>query len=521
MPTNTPKKSLPKGNGGDNARDYLKGAIAGGGLWTALDILDNTILDTIADAKGDIIVGTAADTIGRLAVGPNGTFLVADSAQPTGLGWSSSLTLTGPVDMQADATVHDTLYFGAKPNGAADTNLKRNAAGGLTLTAPVNQAALITTAAGAYTGLQVASHQGNVFNNQADIRLTRQAPTGDDQWIWFQGGASAGDMLIGRRANQDDLRISLWNGASLQNRLSIGPYNGMVLTDLTAPSTSSFNIVSQTNANIGFNDSARSGRVGFVSGGTLLLYNDSAGAGLQIGTAGNIAYISTTGQTHQFYIGGTLRWNFDINGTINVTPNGAYPAISVAAGANAIIASQGTNNVQFNSSGNFVHPDRDNIVHLGAVSLRWLDVWAVTGTIQTSSAEAKRDINPLNPDDCAQAVLDTDWVSFTYLPSEFIEPEPPPEIAYDEHDDNETKAEKKAKRDALVDDARKLHAQQLLETRHTRQQNGYVLGSDQHKTHDLFGLGDRQTKNNGSDLGIVAAALQNALHRIAALEAAQ
>jgi len=43
------------------------------------------IAKTIADAKGDLIVGTAADTVDRLAVGNNGETLVADSSTSTGL----------------------------------------------------------------------------------------------------------------------------------------------------------------------------------------------------------------------------------------------------------------------------------------------------------------------------------------------------------------------------------------------------------------------------------------------------
>jgi len=48
------------------------------------------IAKTIADAKGDLIVGTAADTVDRLAVGNNGETLVADSAATTGLRYQPS-----------------------------------------------------------------------------------------------------------------------------------------------------------------------------------------------------------------------------------------------------------------------------------------------------------------------------------------------------------------------------------------------------------------------------------------------
>lgn len=43
--------------------------------------------DVIFDAKGDLPVGTGADTAAKLAVGANDTFLVPDSAQATGLKW--------------------------------------------------------------------------------------------------------------------------------------------------------------------------------------------------------------------------------------------------------------------------------------------------------------------------------------------------------------------------------------------------------------------------------------------------
>ena len=56
---------------------------------------DAAVLKTIVDAKGDLLAGTAADTISRLAVGANGTVLTADSGETTGLKW---VTPSGPTE---------------------------------------------------------------------------------------------------------------------------------------------------------------------------------------------------------------------------------------------------------------------------------------------------------------------------------------------------------------------------------------------------------------------------------------
>jgi hypothetical protein len=56
--------------------------------FTAFD-LATAISNTVFDAKGDLIVGTAADTVGKLTVGTNGQYLQADSSTATGLKWST------------------------------------------------------------------------------------------------------------------------------------------------------------------------------------------------------------------------------------------------------------------------------------------------------------------------------------------------------------------------------------------------------------------------------------------------
>jgi len=59
--------------------------------WTPYSV-SNAVVATTIDAKGDLLVGTANDTIGRLAAGTNDFVLTADSAQTTGLKWAAAVS---------------------------------------------------------------------------------------------------------------------------------------------------------------------------------------------------------------------------------------------------------------------------------------------------------------------------------------------------------------------------------------------------------------------------------------------
>ena len=88
--------------------------------FTALSVVTD-IPQSIVDAKGDLVVGTAADTVGRLGVGTNGQYLQADSTAGTGLSW-----VTPAAGYSAP-----TLGSTAINSGATVTTIA-----GLTLTAP-------------------------------------------------------------------------------------------------------------------------------------------------------------------------------------------------------------------------------------------------------------------------------------------------------------------------------------------------------------------------------------------------
>jgi hypothetical protein len=86
--------------------------------------VEGGIQPTIFDAKGDLLTATAADTAARLAVGANGTILVADSTASTGLKWATSGNFVGcrvyASSAQAIANATDTKV--AFANESFDTD---------------------------------------------------------------------------------------------------------------------------------------------------------------------------------------------------------------------------------------------------------------------------------------------------------------------------------------------------------------------------------------------------------------
>jgi hypothetical protein len=93
----------------------------GAGNWA---VPAESLAVTIIDAKGDLIVGTAADTASRLAVGTNTHVLTADSGEATGVKWAapsggSALTVKDEgTPLATDATSLDFVGSGVVASGA-------------------------------------------------------------------------------------------------------------------------------------------------------------------------------------------------------------------------------------------------------------------------------------------------------------------------------------------------------------------------------------------------------------------
>jgi hypothetical protein len=57
---------------------------------SAYDLANGAVPKSLADAKGDLFVATADNTVARLAVGANDYVLTADSSQSTGVKWAAA-----------------------------------------------------------------------------------------------------------------------------------------------------------------------------------------------------------------------------------------------------------------------------------------------------------------------------------------------------------------------------------------------------------------------------------------------
>lgn len=115
------------------------------GIEASADVTDATnvnaagaIMESDVDAKGDLLAGTADNTVSRLAVGTDGYVLKADSSAATGLAWavdaggiptsggsfSGDVTLANQSDARfAEATANGSNYVGFQAPASVASNI--------------------------------------------------------------------------------------------------------------------------------------------------------------------------------------------------------------------------------------------------------------------------------------------------------------------------------------------------------------------------------------------------------------
>jgi hypothetical protein len=150
--------------------------------------VEGGIQPTIVDAKGDLIAGVAADSVNRLAVGSNGQYLSADSAETTGLKWVTP----------AGAITNFTLL---NTGGTALTGATTITVSGITainsLLIFVDGASSVN--ASSYIALRLNTDSGtnynNIYNGQESGAISQGATKNATDYILGRMSTSAGSTV--------------------------------------------------------------------------------------------------------------------------------------------------------------------------------------------------------------------------------------------------------------------------------------------------------------------------------------
>lgn len=161
------------------------------------------VLESLIDAKGDLILGTAADTVGRKAIGADDTILMADAAQSTGVKWQAPATTSEIAD------IADTESAGTSDTWARGDHVHSGAA---------------------YVLKSLVDAAGDLLVGSADNTLARLAKGTALQYLRTNSGATAlewatldtiaaslidaaGDLIVG---TADNTAGRLAKGTALQ-----------------------------------------------------------------------------------------------------------------------------------------------------------------------------------------------------------------------------------------------------------------------------------------------------------------
>lgn len=155
------------------------------GIEAGADVTDATnvaaagaVMASLVDAKGDLIVATAADTVTRLAAGTDGHVLTADAAEAGGVKWAAAAG--GGGGLPAQPLMSNTVYSGVpgvhvySPSVYTWSSVVANRAvwGFFAVTAPITISSAevrVTTAGGASAACRIGIYECKANADPGDL----------------------------------------------------------------------------------------------------------------------------------------------------------------------------------------------------------------------------------------------------------------------------------------------------------------------------------------------------------------
>jgi hypothetical protein len=330
------------------------------------------------------IVGDTWDVpIATIAIATNGTITITDDRVVLG---------TPPTDqILTDPIVRDTLFFGAKPAGIADTQIKRIGAGNI---AAPNEIFTV--------GIMQAD--GPLAQERAFKTLTN----GVMRWFW---GIAGGSTESGNNSGSDQglyryADNGTFLGAVTRYRRSDGLITHHTFTNfLNATQWGSGQRVADEAGTLVWRRPSDSGATltldnagnlnsvgGMQAGGNVTSVAGRLQAGSSAGSYTTIDWngIITSWASQQITLSPSGAFVLPVNGTVRLGSDGNpfhdITTVQAFRGIGAVATLYGTNNIQLAPQGGYVHPDGAATRSIGHPSLPWQDVWAnnhrSTGSVQ-------------------------------------------------------------------------------------------------------------------------------------------
>lgn len=233
--------------GGDKKPYFFNGTI-----WVAMTGSGSVATDAIFDAKGDLAVGTAADTAQKLTVGADGTFLKAASGQTTGMQWASiaasdvsgfdTQVRTNRLDQMAAPTASVSLNSQKitsllDPTTAQDAATKAYVDTFVNGLAPKDTVRVATTANGT---LATAFENGDVIDGvtlaTGDRILLKNQSAGAENGIYVVAASGAPTRATDADSSADLVGASVFvsEGTANGNTLWVNTTDAPITVDTTA-----------------------------------------------------------------------------------------------------------------------------------------------------------------------------------------------------------------------------------------------------------------------------------------------